>query len=239
METDLAGFTVSPLSTRDPANPGKSSLMVNGRRYEGRTVEMRGGRIIVDGRDVNEDEPEEQTDAEGRKTKVVYRTCTLQVVGHVDGDIRGGSADITVNGSVRGSIKTASGNVAIRRGSVGGDASSMSGNVEVGGDCGGRPSSMSGNVSVAGRAPATVRIEPIVEEPIDEKRVEEIMAAVPLTPKKKTPPLALPAPLISSSKDTKKKRAREQNEEEEEKEDPAAKRTRLDQTPVVKKEGIH
>lgn len=135
------GATLSPMTIGDG-----SSVVINGRTYKGRTVEVRDDRVYIDGKEVVENDEREEGPAAQEP-----RTISITIQGTVEGDVSLDVGKITIaEGSVRGNIKTASADVVLKKGNVGGSASSMSGNVNITGDVGGDASSMSGNVKIGG-----------------------------------------------------------------------------------------
>lgn len=119
-----------------------STLTVNGRTYRGsRITVFEDGRVMVDGKEVNEDEPETK---DGKK--VIYRECNITITGNVEGEVRTASGDVTIQGDVRGSVHTMSGDVEVEGNVVGTGVHTMSGNITVAGSCDGPMHSMSGKV---------------------------------------------------------------------------------------------
>lgn len=110
-------------------------IKINGKEYKGNAISIKNGRVIVDGK-----EQEEETDEKG--TKVVYRNVTITVAGdvksvetssgdvHVAGNVgsaRSTSGDIVVTGVVSGSVSSVSGDVKAQR--IEGSASTVSGDI--------------------------------------------------------------------------------------------------------------
>lgn len=140
---------------------------INGRTYRGRKISMLNGQVVVDGKTVNDDEP-----GLVAGQKVVYRTCVIEVKGPMQGNISTSSGTVTVHGTVTGSVKTMSGSVHIEGGDVQGHASTMSGSIDIEGDCGGQASSMSGNVRINKQSRKRVRVEEVVPEERNPKRLK-------------------------------------------------------------------
>lgn len=105
-----------------------AKVNINNKSYQGRTVVINNGNVIVDGRNVT---PEND------------KTISVTVHGEVNELKVDYCQDVTINGSV-GGVSTASGDV--KCGDVKGSVSTMSGDVECG-KVSGSVSTMSGDIS--------------------------------------------------------------------------------------------
>lgn len=105
-----------------------ATITINGVTYSGESVSVRGGRVIVDGKDV---------------TPEAASRITLEV----HGDLQSFQADrcdtVAVHGNV-GSVSTVSGSVTC--GDIGGSVSTVSGSVNCR-DVGGKVSTTSGSIN--------------------------------------------------------------------------------------------
>jgi len=109
-----------------------ASISVNGVTISGsgRSVVIRDGKVIVDGKDATPaDAKEINITVNGNVDKVEADACqTISVTGEV-GNVKTLSGDVTVTGDVKGSVQTMSGDVDCG-GSVAGSVSTMSGDVK-------------------------------------------------------------------------------------------------------------
>jgi len=106
-----------------------STIVINGVAiHGGRNITVRGGKVIVDGKDVTPDAKE----------------ISISVTGNVDSIEADACEKISVTGDV-GSVMTQSGDVDVG-GSIGGSVQTMSGDVDCGGAIGGSVTTMSGNI---------------------------------------------------------------------------------------------
>lgn len=107
-----------------------ASITINGVTISGsRSVVVRNGQVIVDGKNVTpEDVKEINITVNGNVGKLDVDACqTISVTGDVS-SVGTLSGDVTIDGDVKGSVKTLSGDVAC--GSVGGSVMTMSGDVK-------------------------------------------------------------------------------------------------------------
>ena len=105
-----------------------NTVTINGNTYHGKTVTIKDGKVIVDGKEVE------------CKEKEIH----ISVTGDVD-TIETASGDVEVSGDVN-ILSTTSGDVVVH-GSVNGNVDAVSGDVDVGGDIHGKVTTVSGNVS--------------------------------------------------------------------------------------------
>lgn len=118
-------------------------VTINGKTYRGQTVEVRNGRVYIDGALVTDD-------ADAKPTPIVYAVCNITVTGDVSGGIEiKGSGDVTVQKDVvSGDVRTMSGSIKVGGSLKAGSAHTMSGDIRIEGDCAGNATSMSGDVKV-------------------------------------------------------------------------------------------
>lgn len=105
--------------TRVSSSSSSATVVINGRSYSGRTVEIRHNKVFVDGK---------EADTEGIKNVIITVTGDLGSL-HADN-----CEHVVVHGQV-GSVKTMSGNVQCE--AVAGDVETMSGNITCGAVAGG------------------------------------------------------------------------------------------------------
>lgn len=171
---------------------------VNGRTYTGKSINAVNGVLHVDGKPVNDDEPETKADG----TKVVYRTLKLEIAGHVQGNVDA-TGDVTIKGSVTGSVHHQGGSTVIG-GSIGGGFSSQGGKVNVAGDVYGSMSSQGGSVTVHGKNRRGERPPPIDLTSKKNARGETPAAA----PKKRARDEDAAAPAAKKARTEEKKEAK-------------------------------
>ncbi len=95
----------------------------------GRSIVVRNGRIMVDGKDVTPDAKEINISVAGNVDRLEADACQkITVTGNV-GNVATQSGDVDVGGNVNGSVQTMSGDVDCA-GSIGGSASTMSGDIK-------------------------------------------------------------------------------------------------------------
>ena len=95
---------------------------------EGNSINIKNGKVFVDGKDVTPEAKEITITVNGDIDHVQADVCqTISVVGDV-GNIRTVSGDIAVTGKLNGSIQTVSGDVECR--DVAGSISSVSGKIK-------------------------------------------------------------------------------------------------------------
>lgn len=95
----------------------------------GRSIVIRSGRIIVDGKDVTPDAKVVNISVEGNIERLEADGCEkISVTGDV-GIISTQTGDVDVGGNINGSVQTQTGNVDCG-GSIGGNVSSMTGDIK-------------------------------------------------------------------------------------------------------------
>ncbi len=95
----------------------------------GRSINIRNGRVIVDGKDVTPDAKEINITVSGNVDKLEADACQkISVTGDV-GSIKTMSGDVDVAGNVQGSVSTMSGDIDCGE-SIGGSVSTMSGDIK-------------------------------------------------------------------------------------------------------------
>lgn len=110
-----------------------------------RTVEVRDGRVYIDGNLVNAEGKEITVYVQGSPDTIRIDACDKVLV---EGDVQNLSTsvgNVGVRGGVNGSVKTMSGNAST--GDVGGDVKTMSGDVTCG-KVAGKVKTMSGDVTI-------------------------------------------------------------------------------------------
>ena len=123
------------LSFLDRINPAKvfstskSTIVINGVKYEGRNININDNKIVVDGKIIQTDKLEVAITVDGDlETLDVGSANSVTITGNVTGDVKTMSAPVSIGGNVSGKVKTMSGNV--KCGSISGNVSTMSGNIE-------------------------------------------------------------------------------------------------------------
>lgn len=108
-----------------------SSIIVNGKRYTGKTINISNGKVIIDGNDV--DDTEEPIvniiiyANSASKIEQVTSTAGEIIIHGNASNIDTTSGDITINGNVEGNISTVSGD--IRADVIEGNISTISGDI--------------------------------------------------------------------------------------------------------------
>jgi len=121
-----------------------ASININGTKYEGSTVVIKGNKVTVNGKDVTPDTKVINIMVEGNVEKVSADYCEKIVVsgsaktvqttsgdiqcGEVQGNIQTTSGDIECSGNVGGSIQTVSGDVKCEN--VTGSVKTLSGDIK-------------------------------------------------------------------------------------------------------------
>jgi len=118
-------------------------IIVNSQSYNGRSVTIINGKVIVDGKDVTPDSKEISIKVEGNLDSLsVDYANTIHVEGSV-GSLNSVSGDVECN-SVTGDVKTTSGDVDC--GPVGGNVQTVSGDVNSSGSISGSVKTVSGDI---------------------------------------------------------------------------------------------
>ena len=81
---------------------------------EGRTLEVRDGRVYIDGKQVNAEGKEIHIHVQGSLQSLKVDVCSRILVEGDAGSVSTSVGDVEVKGSVKGSVKTMSGDVTIR-----------------------------------------------------------------------------------------------------------------------------
>ena len=114
---------------------GGASCNINGKTYVGKTITVRNGVVIVDGKAVT-DAPDEKSlvfniTVTGAVESMEVTNGTVTVHGNVD-SLKTVSGDVTVEQSVTGNVSTVSGDIKID-GELHGNANTVSGDIKSGG----------------------------------------------------------------------------------------------------------
>lgn len=102
-------------------------VVINGIRYEGRSISVSGNKVVIDGKDVTPDSKKINILVEGNLEKINVDYCEKIVVGGNVKEITTGSGDVEC-GDVTGNVHASSGD--IECGNVGGNVETMSGDVK-------------------------------------------------------------------------------------------------------------
>lgn len=118
-------------------------ININGKIYNGQQVIINNGRVIIDGKEIEQSDKVINISVEGNIEKLEGDSIrSLLVKGDV-GSIKVGSADITCK-NVNGNVTTGSGD--IECGAVSGNIQTGSGDVDVNGTVGGDVRTGSGDI---------------------------------------------------------------------------------------------
>ncbi len=104
-------------------------ISFNGVKYQGNSITITNGKVIVDGKDVTPDTKEINISVDGNIEKLKVDQCVKVSVNGACGSVETMSGNVNC-GPVNGPVKTMSGGVKCER--VGGDVETMSGDVECG-----------------------------------------------------------------------------------------------------------
>ena len=126
-------------------NSDKSSISVNGKIYQGNSIQIKNnGEIYIDG--VKQDTPDEKQitiNIQGDVNVLDTKSSTINVTGNVN-SLDTTSGDVEIGGDVYKGVRSTSGDIDIK-GSVSGDISTSSGDVECS-EVGGNIKTSSGDV---------------------------------------------------------------------------------------------
>lgn len=105
------------------------TIVINGRKFSGKSVSITNGKIVIDGKPVDSDISEKEINVtiEGNCENVENGSGYITVKGDVLGFVRAGSGNINC-GDVKGSVSTGSGDV--KCGKVEGGVSTGSGDIK-------------------------------------------------------------------------------------------------------------
>jgi hypothetical protein len=108
----------------------KSTIVINGMTItaEGRSVSVRDGRVIVDGKDVTPEAKEIVITVTGDIERLEVGACNTVSIGGNVGSVKCQTGDVEVRGDIRGDASSQTGDINCG-GSIHGDASTMTGNV--------------------------------------------------------------------------------------------------------------
>lgn len=103
-------------------------IQINGKVYQGNSISIKNGNIIIDGNKVETDEKQISIIVNGNIESIDADSCErIEVTGNI-GKISTVSGDVRISGDVNGSVKTISGDV--RCGNVSGSVDTVSGDIE-------------------------------------------------------------------------------------------------------------
>lgn len=107
-----------------------STIKINGKTYRGNSIQIKGNRVIIDGKDADTGEEKIiNINVEGDLGSLNVESAeVITIKGNVNGDAKSMSGDIEIGGDVTGNVKTMSGDV--RCGNIGGKVKTMSGDVK-------------------------------------------------------------------------------------------------------------
>lgn len=86
-------------------------IIVNGKRYEGNSIVMNNGRVVIDGNDMTPDAKEINITIEGNLETLEVDYVKKIVIGGDVNSVRTSSGDVEVGGMIKGNVSTSSGNV--------------------------------------------------------------------------------------------------------------------------------
>jgi DUF4097 and DUF4098 domain-containing protein YvlB len=105
-----------------------ADISINGKQYSGKSVVIRDGRVIIDGKESLSNDKVINIHIEGNVEKIDVDACEHIIVDGNVGEITTTSGDIQAK-QVSGSIKTTSGDVTIE-GPCGGSINTVSGDIK-------------------------------------------------------------------------------------------------------------
>lgn len=118
------------------------TISINGNSFEGNSISVINGKVIVDGRDVTPESVTITIEVQGNVDQLNIGACKSIKIDGGCNDIRSGSGNV-VCGDVSGSVQSGSGDIQCRH--VNGNVTTGSGDVECG-NVGGNVSSISGDI---------------------------------------------------------------------------------------------
>jgi hypothetical protein len=151
----------------------EGGVVINGTRYQGKSVNMIDGKVYVDGKEVANDNPDSKTIKiviEGDCAKAETTSGDITVKGNVNGEIRTTSGGVTVEKNVQHGVSTVSGGISVR-GNVGGSCSSVSGSIRHSGSSSSSSSSSKIDVHLESAQTRIAELESKLKE--SEKKVRE------------------------------------------------------------------
>lgn len=105
-----------------------SRISINGTTYNGNSVTIINGKVIVDGKDMTPDAKNIDIRVVGDISKLSVDICdSLTVTGNVN-DLNTVSGDVSIGGDVSQNVKTVSGDV--KCGNIGGKVTTVSGDIK-------------------------------------------------------------------------------------------------------------
>lgn len=105
-----------------------SIIKINGATFNGKSIQITNGKVIVDGKYVTPESKDVSIIVEGSIESINADTCSKIEVSGNAGSVKTMSGDVFIEGDVSGSVTTMSGDV--RCGGVQGNVSSMSGDIK-------------------------------------------------------------------------------------------------------------
>lgn len=108
----------------------KSSIKINGITIEssGSSVNIKNGKVIIDGKDVTPDSKEISIVVTGNVESIDCDTCNEITINGDAGSVKTMSGDVNVEGTIKGNCQNMSGNITAA-GKIHGNATTMSGNI--------------------------------------------------------------------------------------------------------------
>jgi hypothetical protein len=123
-----------------------ATININKTTYSGKNIVITNGKVVIDGKDVTEQEKLLTITIQGDVEKLEVDACkSIEITGNAN-NVRTSAGDVNIKGEVKGNVSTQSGDVECG-GGIGGSVSTMSGDVECGGEIMGSVSTMSGDIN--------------------------------------------------------------------------------------------
>ena len=120
--------------------------IVNGIRYEGKSISITDGKVIIDGKRVDTGNAKEiKIEVHGDIEVLDVDICDYVTVDGNVGDVKLSQGDITIKGSAMDSVTNSQGDITIG-GDLNGDAKNSMGNIKAGGNIYGKPKTSMGDI---------------------------------------------------------------------------------------------
>ena len=120
--------------------------IVNGIRYEGKSISTTDGKVIIDGKRVDTGNTKEiKIEVHGDIEVLDVGICDYVTVDGNVGDVKLSQGDITIKGSAMDSVTNIQGDITIG-GDLNGDARNSMGNIKAGGNIYGKPKTSMGDI---------------------------------------------------------------------------------------------
>lgn len=109
-------------------NSNNSTIIINGKTYNGRNVVCKNNKVYVDGKDMTPEQKEIKIIVNGNCDVLEVEAGHVEINGNVTKEVSTGAGDIKITGDVVGDISSGAGDIKIG-GSVTGEVSTGAGDI--------------------------------------------------------------------------------------------------------------